>query len=156
MKKTFFAIISFFLVLSVNAQEWVGITKSSSTKIQETLISSSDKKIVVDVKIDGFYKQTVKTQQGDQLVISGEGMAYMPIAGAPNLPMYPISMIVGDNAEMEVSIVKSEYVDFENIEVAPSKGNFSRQINPEDVPYMSSSLEGSSQPCPQELPLQTA
>ena len=135
MKKTFFAIISFFLVLSVNAQEWVGITKSSSTKIQETLISSSDKKIVVDVKIDGFYKQTVKTQQGDQLVISGEGMAYMPIAGAPNLPMYPISMIVGDNAEMEVSIVKSEYVDFENIEVAPSKGNFSRQINPEDVPY---------------------
>lgn len=135
MKKIFLAIISFCIALSVNAQEWVGISKNASTKIQETLISSSENKVVVDVKIDGFYKQAVRTSQGEQLVISGEGMAYMPVKGAPNLPMYPISMIVGDNAEMEVSVVKSEYVDFENIEVAPSKGNFSRQINPADVPY---------------------
>ena len=135
MKKTFFAIVSCLFALTINAQEWVGISKTSSTKIQETLISSSEKKVVVDVKIDGFYKHTVKTQQGEQLIISGEGMAYMPIKGAPNLPMYPISMIVGDKAEMEVSIVKSEYVDFENVEVAPSKGNFSRQIDPNDVPY---------------------
>ena len=135
MRKTFITIISCLFALTINAQEWVGISKNASTKIQETLISSSEKKVVVDVKIDGFYKQSVRTQQGEQLVISGEGMAYMPVKGAPNLPMYPISMIVGDKAEMEVSIVKSEYVDFENIEVAPSKGNFSRQINPADVPY---------------------
>ena len=135
MRKTIFAIVSFVLAISVNAQEWVGIGKSASTKIQETLITSSEKKIVVDVKIDGFYKQTVKTQRGEQMVISGEGMAYMPIQGVPNLPMYPISMIIGDRAEMEVSIVKSEYVDFDNVDVAPSKGNFSRQINPDDVPY---------------------
>ena len=136
MKKTFFAIVSFLIVLSVNAQEWVGINRDASTKIQETLISSSEKKIVVDVKVDGFYKDAVRTPQGDQLIISGKDMAYMPIKGAPNLPMYPISMIIGDMAEMEVSVVKSEYVDFENIEVAPSKGNFSRQINPDDVPYI--------------------
>ena len=136
MKKTFFVVISVLFALSVNAQEWVGVSKNSSTKIQETLVSSSEKKIVVDVEIGGFYKKTVRTQQGDELIISGEGMAYMPVKGAPNLPMYPISMIVGDNAEMEVSVVKSEYVDFENVEVAPSKGNFSRQINPEDVPYV--------------------
>ena len=135
MKKTFFTIISILFALAVNAQEWVGIGKSSSKKIQETLISSSEKKVVVDVKIGGFYKENVKTPQGDKLVISGEGMAYMPIKGAPNLPMYPISMIVGDMAEMEVSVVESEYVDFENVEIAPSKGNFSRQINPDDVPY---------------------
>ena len=135
MKKTFFAIISFLLALTVNAQEWVGVSKSAPTKIQETLVSSSDDKVVVDVKISGFYKESVRTQQGEQLVISGEGMAFMPIQGAPNLPMYPISMIVGDKAEMEVTIVKSEYVDFENIEVAPSKGNISRQVNPDEVPY---------------------
>ena len=134
MRKTFLIVLCLF-ALSLNAQEWVGISKGGSTKIQETLVSSSEKKIVVDVKIDGFYKETVKTPQGEQLVISGEGMAYMPIQGAPNLPMYPISMIVGDMADMKVSVVKSEYVDFENVEVAPSKGNFSRQINPADVPY---------------------
>lgn len=135
MKKLFLLISSCMLALSLNAQEWVGISKSAPTKIQENLISSSEDKVVVDVKVGGFYKKTVKTQQGNELVISGEGMAYMPVKGAPNLPMYPISMIVGDKAEMELNIVKTEYIDFENVDVAPSKGNFSRQINPDDVPY---------------------
>lgn len=136
MKRTFLVVISFLLALSVNAQEWVGISKSAPAKIQETLISTSEDNVVVDVKISGFYKEKVRTQQGEELIISGEGMAYMPIKGVPNLPMYPISMIVGDKAEMEVSVLKSEYVDFENVDVAPSKGNFSRQINPADVPYV--------------------
>ncbi len=135
MKKTFLTIVTFLLALSVSAQEWVGINKSTPAKIQETLISSSDNSIVVDVNVSGFYKKTVRTSDGEMLLISGEGMAAMPIKGAPNLPMYPISMIVGDRAEMEVSVLKSKYVDFENVEVAPSKGNFSRQINPDDVPY---------------------
>ena len=61
MKKTFLTIVSFVLALTVNAQEWVGISKNAPTKIQETLVSSSDKKIVVDVKIEGFYKQSDTT-----------------------------------------------------------------------------------------------
>ena len=135
MRKTFLTIVVFLFAMAVNAQEWVGVSKNSPTKIQEKLLSSSEESIIIDVNVSGFYKETVKTSQGEMLVISGEDMATMPIKGAPNLPMYPISMIVGDQAEMEVSVIKSEYVDFENVEVAPSKGNFSRQINPDDVPY---------------------
>lgn len=118
------------------AQEWVGVNKNTPVRIQETLISSSEEEIVVDVKVAGFYQETVKTPNGSQYVISGKDMAAMLIKGAPDLPMYPISMIIGDKSKMEVSVVKSNYVDFENIEVAPSKGNFSRQINPNDVEYI--------------------
>ncbi len=135
MKRNILIIVFVLMALSINAQEWVGISKNTPTKIQETLVSSTEEKIIVDVNIDGFYKNTVKTQRGDEFVVSGEGMAYMPIKGAPSLPMYPISMIIGDKAEMEVSVLKSKYVDFENVNVAPSKGNFSREINPDDVPY---------------------
>ena len=63
-------------------------------------------------------------------------MAQMLEAGAPDLPLYAIPIIIGDKAEMKASVNKSKYVDFENIEVAPSKGNFSRKINPDDVPYV--------------------
>ena len=118
------------------AQEWVGVNRSTPVRIQESLVSSSEDEIVIDVKVGGFYSETVKTPQGEQILVSGEGMAEMLIKGAPNLPMYPISMIIGDRAEMKVSVIKSNYVDFENIEVAPSKGNFSRQINPNDVEYV--------------------
>ena len=137
MKKLFLFVTMFLIASTLGyAQEWVGVDKSTPVKIQETLVSSSEDEIIVDVKVGGFYQEAVKTPNGSQFVISGEGMASMLIKGAPDLPMYPISMIIGDRAEMEVSVVKSNYTDFENIEVAPSKGNFSRQINPADVEYV--------------------
>ena len=137
MKKLFLFVAMFLLASTFGyAQEWVGVKKSTPVRIQETLVSSSEEEIVVDVKVAGFYQEAVKTPNGSQLIISGEDMASMLIKGAPDLPMYPISMIIGDRAEMEVSVVKSNYVDFENVEVAPSKGNFSRQINPADVEYV--------------------
>ena len=137
MKKLFLFVAMFLLASTFGyAQEWVGVNKNAPVRIQETLVSSSEEEIVVDVKVAGFYQEAVKTPNGSQLIISGEDMASMLIKGAPDLPMYPISMIIGDRAEMEVSVVKSNYVDFENVEVAPSKGNFSRQINPADVEYV--------------------
>ena len=137
MKKVYL-LLALFLFASVTgfSQKWYGVGKNTPVKIQETLVSSSEDEIIVDVKVGGFYAETVKTPQGEQMIISGEDMAAMLTKGAPSLPMYPISMIIGDRAEMEVSVVKSNYVDFENIEVAPSKGNFSRQINPADVEYV--------------------
>ena len=117
------------------AQEWHGITSDSPTKMKKALVSSTENEIVVNVNIDGFYTQTVTTPNGKQVVVSVNKMASMLEAGAPDLPMEPISVIIGDQAEMTVNVVNSTYVDFENIEVAPSKGNFSRQINPDDVPY---------------------
>ena len=137
MKKlTLILVIFLFNVIGINAQEWIGVNGSSPMKIQECLVSSSEEEIIVDVKVNGFFKEEVMTSRGNQMIISGENMASMLVAGAPDLPLYPISMIVGDRSEMSASVIDSKYVDFENIEVAPSKGNFSRDINPDDVPYV--------------------
>ena len=136
MKKLFF-VVSVMLLASglLSAQEWVSVTKNAPVRIQESLVSSSEEEIIVDVKVGGFFQSAVKTDRGEQMIIGGEGMASMLVAGAPDLPMYPISMIIGNAAEMKASVVESSYVDFENVEVAPSKGNFSREINPQSVPY---------------------
>ena len=123
-------------VIGVNAQEWVGINGAAPIKIQERLVSSSEDEIVVAVKVGGYMQEKVMTPRGEQLVISGDGMAPMLETGAPDLPLFSIPIIIGDKAEMNVSVIKSKYVDFENMEVAPSKGNFSRKINPNDVPYV--------------------
>lgn len=137
MKKLFLLVAAFLMATTfAYAQEWVGVNKGTPTRIQETLVSSSEEEIVVDVKVDGFYRQSVVTDQGKQFVITGDDMALMLVKGAPDLPMYPISMIVGDRAKMDVKVVEAKYTDFENIEIAPSKGNFSRQINPADVEFV--------------------
>ena len=137
MKKLFFVVaVLLSTTMLLSAQEWVSVGKSAPVKIQESLVSSSEEEIVVDVKVGGFFQSAVKTPKGQQVIIGGEGMASMLVAGAPDLPMYPISMIIGNTAEMKASVVESSFVDFENVEVAPSKGNFSRDVNPEEVPYV--------------------
>ncbi len=134
-KFTLILVLFLFNVIGLGAQEWVGVNADTPMKIQERLVSSSEEEIIVDVKVGGFFKEMVMTPRGEQMIVSADDMASMLVAGAPDLPLYPISMIIGDKAEMNVSVLKSEYVDFENVEVAPSKGDFSRDINPDDVPY---------------------
>ena len=77
----------------------------------------------------------VSTQNGPQQIVSVPKMASMLEAGAPDLPQFPVPAIIGDRAEMEVSVLKSEFTDYQNVEIAPSKGNFSRAIDPETVAY---------------------
>ena len=126
-----------FLVFSFMgfAQEWHGITSDSPKSMKKTLISSTENEVVVEVSLDGFYTQNVTTPNGKQMVVSVNKMATELEAGAPQLPYDVIPVMIGDMAEMNVSVVNSSYVDYENIEVAPSKGNISRQVNPEDVAY---------------------
>ena len=88
MKKLFF-VVSVMLLTSglLSAQEWVSVTKNAPVRIQESLVSSSEEEIVVDVKVGGFFQNAVKTDRGEQMIVSGEDMASMLIAGAPDLPM---------------------------------------------------------------------
>ncbi len=55
--------------------------------------------------------------------------------GTPDLPKITTSIIVDDSKEMSVQIISSDYEEFYNVDVLPSKGNFSRTIDPATVPY---------------------
>ena len=101
----------------------------------QRLISSSENEIKVEVNVDGFVKHDVITPQGDAVVITNNKMVKIAEAGEPDVPSLVIPVIIGDNALMSVEVVDAQYVDYENVEVAPSKGDFPRSINPEDVPY---------------------
>ena len=83
----------------------------------------------------GFFQEEVSTPQGKQYIITVPKMASMLEEGAPDLPLFAVPVLIGDRAEMEVQVKESRYQDFEGVEVAPSKGNFSRQINPDEVPF---------------------
>lgn len=125
MKKTILFLLAVLFTASTFAQ------KAPTAK----LISSSEERIVVQVDLNGFTTNKVQTPQGEQFVISAPKMASMLEAGAPDLPMFPVPAIIGDMAEMTVSVINAQYTDYANMSIAPSKGNISRQVNPDDVPY---------------------
>ncbi len=124
MKKLLVLVIGLMFMQLAFAQEW-----------NAQLVSSTDKEIVVELNVNGFNTNTVTTPNGDAVVITNKKMMLLAQAGEPNVPSAVIPAVVGDNALMAVEVVDAQYVDYQNVEVAPSKGDFPRSIDPENVPY---------------------
>ena len=100
-----------------------------------TLTASNESMVNITVDVPEFTTTTVNTPRGEAFVVSIPKTISGSAAGDPELPLIAIPVIIGDNALMSVEVTKSEYTDYENMEIAPSKGDFPRSINPDDVPY---------------------
>ena len=72
-------------------------------------------------------------------------------AGSPDLDQTFASVIIPDNAMMDLEVISSSYIEINNIDVAPSKGNFSRMISPEDVPFIQSKVYNQNKFYPEKL-----
>ena len=135
MKKAFLSFFILCLALTTMAQEWTSITSNTPSSFQKQLVSSSEEKVLVKLQVPGFYTTAVTTPRGEAYVISMPKAVSTTQAGEPNVPMTGIPVLIGDRARMDIRIVTAQYKDYEGIEVAPSKGDFSRQIDPATVPY---------------------
>ena len=99
------------------------------------LISSSKSNTSLTFQLNSYWLQEVQTPNGAEKIVNAMESARMLQAGAPDLPLFSASLIIPDQGKMEVKIVNSTYTDVENVKIAPSKGNFARNINPNDVAY---------------------
>ena len=115
--------------------QWTGITSNSPETFQIQLISSSESSIKVNVQVPGFFTTNVTTPRGEAKIISMPKTVSTAQAGEPNVPMTGIPAIIGDRARMGIRVLDAQHIDFEGIEVAPSKGDFPRTIDPATVPY---------------------
>ena len=135
MKKIFISILLLSLALTTMAQEWTSITSSTPATFKTQLVSSSEDQVQVKVQVPGFYATSVATPRGEAYVITMPKAVSTAQAGEPNVPMTGIPVLIGDRARMDIRVVNAKYQDFEGIEVAPSKGDFSRSVDPATVPY---------------------
>ena len=115
-------------------QQWVAIKSDAPSTIQTTLIASSENQITVNMQVPGFYTFEVTTPRGEANIISVPRTVSTAAAGEPNLPMIAIPAIVGDRQHYGIRVADAQYTEYQ-MEVAPSKGDFPRSIDPADVPY---------------------
>lgn len=103
-------------------------------------ISHAQIQVVSDVEVDiTVLNENIELtfqSLGNDLVIP-QIMEGKPMLrkGTPDLPRTAAALIVDDSKQMNIHILSSEYVEYTNIEVAPSKGNLLRNIDPATVPY---------------------
>jgi len=125
-------IVTFF---SLNASEWIELRKGGSISENINLESSNINSSNIHFVLDGFWKQDIDTDRGAAWIINTENGASILNSGAPDLPLFATSLIIPNQANMEVRIVSSQYKEFQNVLVAPSKGNLLRTVDPANIPY---------------------
>jgi hypothetical protein len=134
-KLTFFAVL-LLLAMNLFGQTWTGITSDIPVPIKQTLIESTDQSIIIQFNVDGFFMNPVETPRGKEYQISIPDMVYINEKTAPELPTYGVSSIIPDLALMQVRILDASYTDFEGINVAPSKGHYTRSEDPSAIPFI--------------------
>ena len=134
MKKSLITLLLVMLTVVTFGQQWVALKSNTPSTIQTNLVSSSESQITVNLQVPGFFTQTVTTPRGEANIISVPKTVSTASAGEPNLPMIAVPAIVGDRQHYNIRVVDAQYTDIP-MEVAPSKGDFPRTINPADVPY---------------------
>ena len=99
------------------------------------LISSTENESVIKVIINNCNFNDVNTNFGQAQIISLENGTPILKQGAPDLPKLTTSLIIPNNLGMEVLSSVVSYTDYNNVEIAPSKGNLYRNINPSSIAY---------------------
>ena len=135
MKKVLSILIFSLLSISLFSQEWVNCGNQNPSAPTVELLSETGKGSTVRFALGGFFKEQASTPNGMQYIINAPKMASMLEAGAPDLPLFAIPMLIDDLAEMTIEVEKAQYQDFEDVEIAPSKGNLSREIDPLSMPF---------------------
>lgn len=135
MRKVLFLLILLAASIISRAQSWVDISSQTPQKASTQLLSSNIDESVIKFSISGYSSQTVTTLSGNSIIPEIEGSTRILEASAPDLPKLSSSLIIPDKDAMKIEVISSSFVEYTNIMIAPSKGNFTRDINPSSVPY---------------------
>jgi hypothetical protein len=137
MKKFISFIVPVFIAFSLFSQtQWHTISKATAVDFAPKLIHSSTHETVIEFSLEGFHINDVSgTPIANSKSITVPRGGRMSQAGNPDISKLTAPIIIPDMANMQVQIVETEFFDIENIEIAPSRGDFSRGIDPSTVPF---------------------
>ncbi len=123
MKRLFLLLIGLFLFIGIYAQN------------QIKLISQNSNETIIQFNISDYQFHKVQTPNGTELTISADNSTPLLIKGAPDLPQMTASIIINDLGGTNIEVISQKHEDINYIDIAPSKGNLLRNIDPASVPY---------------------
>ena len=118
-----------------------------------TVLESNSTKIVLKAEVTGFKLLPVETPQGVQFKAVIDNGTSILEKGAPDLQKLCGSVIVPDHKMMKITSTILSSSTVSNIEIAPSKGNLLRTVDPSTIPFTYSEIYSRNSFYPQSAAL---
>jgi gingipain R len=138
-------IISLCLLFSLSL--WAEQVIVGDYQNQIRLISSDSNSSRLELTLGSFERQEVLINNQSWYLPHLDKSGVTLEAGFPQVPVLAGSIIIPASSKMDLSVVHSEYIELE-MPIAPSKGNLTRDIDPDSVPYSFGSFYNSSESYP--------
>lgn len=135
MKKIAITLILLASVLLTFASNWEQVSGNNIEKSNLVLVQSSATASTLHYTLSGYYFTEIETTRGTAIQVEFNEGAPILLSGAPNLPLYATSLIIPNQANMKVNLISSSFQEYQNVLIAPSKGNLTRDIDPASIPY---------------------
>ena len=107
--------------------------KSENTQIN--LIDSNIRESIVSFSFNDYELEEVEINNQVYYKAKIDGGTQFLSLGNPDVPTVNTSIIIPDYANMKAEIISANYTEIENVNLAPSKGNLSRLVFPENIPF---------------------
>ena len=147
---TFCLLLALLMSNQVMAQ-WVNINSSVPVEPELVHTTAAGGLERVSLTLHGFKLDPVLTPRGKSFSVSMPGMTPLLEAGMPDLPKFAISLIINDAGISRVRVVSSSYVEYPDLDIAPSKGNLYRNQSPDEVPWQYGAAYNSDEYWPASL-----
>ncbi len=112
--------------------EWIEVATNRTTGI--TLLGDQGGVQRVVCELAGFDAEPVPLQGRVYQRLRVPGAALTLEADAPELPVLATSLLIADQGATRLRVLSEEHVDLA-LEVLPSKGNLTRDVDPDQIPH---------------------
>ncbi|HNX44281.1 MAG TPA: C25 family cysteine peptidase [Bacteroidales bacterium] len=131
-------LVALFLSIGIKSygtRTWVSVTSGASRPASLQTKSSVNGCVMIDASISGFYTNPVSINGAEYLVVSLPGSYPSLEAGNPGLPYLNATVNIPANGRFSTRIIESEYVEYHNMRIAPSRGNLPLTAEAAATPY---------------------
>lgn len=115
----------------------LGILVASSLSFAQdfSLISDSGTEVILEHQLTEKPFESISIEGLPYVSFDRTHKITMKDAGAPSLPVFSESVIIPNEGDVSIAVEHDGYIEYTNIDVAPSKGSLKRNINPSEVAY---------------------
>lgn len=99
------------------------------------LLGDSPASVVLGVELGSYSSSSVVVEGQSMLALEIEGEGNRNLQGQPSLPRVARSVLLPDRGAAEVRLVDGVYHDYSGVNVLPSRGPITRDIDPTTVPF---------------------
>jgi len=145
------AMLLLILLISSFANANVISFNGKSTGIDVNIIESRDGYTKIEYTFNGYETQEIKINGNTYLSLVASEMNWIMEKGNPEMLTFKKSLLIPDNSAMNYRIISQEFEEVNTLPIMPSKGHFTRDIDPNSVPYTFGSIYNTDKYFPENI-----